>query len=224
MQYGETDSTFAIDRRYLDWLTQGDCLPLLIAPFADTQALTEALDACDGLLIPGGNDIDPGLYGAEPLPGGDTPVPLRDHAELFAVREAYRRNLPFLGVCRGLQMMNVALGGTLVQDLPEGPASIRHRNEEPVTGAHHTVEPVRGGLLALITGDAPYGVASLHHQAVDRLAAPLTVEAYAPDGVIEAASAPDRSFFLGVQWHPETLAESAPSVALAQAFAEACRR
>lgn len=221
MQYGESEATFGIDRRYVGWLAGVGAVPLLIPPLGDRVALDRALGLVQGLVIPGGNDIDPARYGAEPSPNNDSPVPLRDEAETYLLAEAFRRDLPYLGVCRGLQVMNVALGGTLIQQLNPDASPVRHSNREPVSRPHHDVRPVSGGLLDRIVGTSPLAVASLHHQAVDRVADPLVVEATAADGVIEALSAPARRFFLGVQWHPEMFAQTPGSRALAEALAQA---
>ncbi|MFG1923604.1 gamma-glutamyl-gamma-aminobutyrate hydrolase family protein [Cryptosporangium sp. NPDC048952] len=169
----------------------------------------DVLDAVDGLIVSGGVDVDPALYGAVPHPSTDPPQVARDAGELTLIRGSFARDLPLLGVCRGAQLMAVARGGTLVQDLPLGV----HRD---VLGVFnwHPVTPV-GGLLADILGDAELKVNAHHHQAVDDPGS-LVVTARAEDGVIEAVEDPTQRFAIGVQWHPELLEDSRLFVALVE--------
>ncbi|WP_051571278.1 gamma-glutamyl-gamma-aminobutyrate hydrolase family protein [Cryptosporangium arvum] len=158
----------------------------------------DVLDALDGLIVSGGVDVDPALYGAEPHPSTDAPQVDRDAGELLLIHGAFARDLPLLGVCRGAQLMAVARGGTLIQDLPLGV----HREVLGVFN-QHPVTPV-GGLVAQLLGDAEFKVNAHHHQAVDDPGS-LVVTARAEDGVVEAVEDPAMRFAVGVQWHPELL-------------------
>jgi putative glutamine amidotransferase len=161
------------------------------------------LDALDALVIAGGVDIDPALYGADRHPATDPPRAERDAGELLLVRGAFARDLPLLGVCRGAQMMAVAAGGTLTQDLPE---AVGHSGHREVMGewSWHTARPAPGSRLASIAGETEVRVNAHHHQAVED-PGKLTASAWADDGVIEAVEDPHQRFAVGVQWHPEML-------------------
>lgn len=224
MQYSETvPGAFDIDPGYLRLLEFSGANVLTVDPSEDDDYLTAMLDRADGLLIPGGNDIDPALYGGRALPGMDEPVPLRDHAEAFLLRAAYDRHMPYLGVCRGLQMMCVLAGGNLYQQIAdEVPGALNHWQTQPFSEPSHEVRIVPDTPLHRILDRDSLAVNSVHHQAVHRPGDGVVVQATAPDGVIEAAYRPDRAFFMAVQWHPEQTPDDEPSRRLAHAFAQAC--
>ena len=197
-------------------------LPIL-AP-ADADAL---LDGMAGLILTGGEDVDPTHYHRAAHPALGEVHAERDAFELALVRAARARRLPTLAICRGIQILNVALGGTLVQDLPsERPDASPHDGTWERSHRVHRVEVVAGSRLAAALGAAVLPVNSLHHQAVDTAAAGLRVVATAPDGVIEGLES-DRSdwWMVGVQWHPEELTDGpdAWDRALFGAFAAAVR-
>jgi len=172
---------------------------LLVPP--SERALEETLDALDGLVLSGGPDLDPGLYGAEPHPQTRDVRPERDRAEIALLRAALERDLPVLAVCRGSQVLNVALGGDLEQHVPDVVGHDGHK-ELPGTFSEHRVEIVPGTRLhALLGGSA--AVKSHHHQGYRRIGRDLRPAARAEDGTIEALEAPERRFALGVLWHPE---------------------
>ena len=170
--------------------------------------LPAALDGCDAVLLTGGLDVDPQRYGQPRHETVEVDAD-RDAFEFALTRAALDRDLPLLGICRGAQVLNVAAGGSLVQDLPSGrPSTIRHRVVEPKHAIAHDVTIKSGTHLArLLTGrlDESQRVAvnSRHHQSVDEVAPGFVVSATAPDGVIEAIERPDATFCVGVQWHPE---------------------
>jgi putative glutamine amidotransferase len=188
-----------------------------------------ALDACHGLLLPGGVDVHPRRYGRPDLrPRCRTVDEERDELELGCVETALASGLPLLGVCRGLQLVNVALGGTLVADLPDEQRAIHDKLAPPSGGdRQHAVDVASGSLLARLAGASPEPgiVSSAHHQAADAVAPDLVAAARARDGVIEALErrrgAADASFLLLVQWHPERMPPSPLSAALARAFLDA---
>ena len=167
-----------------------------------------ALDGADGLMLTGGDDVEPSRYG-EPVHAATVPAESgRDEFELALVRAARERRLPIFAICRGIQVLNVALGGTLVQDLPsERPSTIAHSQREPRQEATHAVKVMgEGTRLGRVLGSLEVQVNSMHHQAIDRLGFGLREVAWAPDGVIEGVEMPGEDrFVLGVQWHPEEL-------------------
>ncbi len=164
-------------------------------PPDDTRYATQTVARLDGLVIAGGPDVDPVRYGAEREPRTGPPAPERDAWELALIEAALAARLPLLGICRGMQLLNVALGGTLVQHI-DG-----HAEVVGVFGGH-AVKPVPGSLYAGVVPEETF-VPTYHHQAVDRLGEGLIPSAYAADGTVEAVELPSADWVLGVQWHPE---------------------
>jgi len=195
-------------------------------PLALGDGSTAALEGVDGLLLTGGDDVDPALYGEAPHATYDVCEPGRDAFEIDLVRRALAADIPVLAICRGLQVLNVALGGTLIQDLPSEPARLlRHDAEGPPTTLAHTVAVTTGSCLAALVGpDETRAVNSRHHQAVRALGAGLVVTATSPDGVIEGAEVPAARFCVGVQWHPENFHATGEFDRLFDGFVEACRK
>lgn len=190
---------------YVDAIFQAGGLPMVLPPL--TPGFAESLvDAIDGLCIPGGPDIHPSLYGHDAHEMlGPTESEL-DEFELALVTEALERRVPVLGICRGAQMINVAMGGTLHQHLPACvDDTLPHRQDVDMARATHAVRVASGSLLAAALGRETVEVNSLHHQAVDRVGEGLEAVAWAPDGVVEAVEGTGDSFLLGVQWHAEGL-------------------
>jgi len=190
--------------------------PLLVPPSDD--GIEETLAVLDGLLFSGGSDLDPETYGAEAHPETNGVRAERDQAELALLEAALARDMPVLAVCRGSQVLNVALGGDLVQHLPEIVGHERHKHT-PGVFADHDVEVLPGTKLEALVGDhAP--VKSHHHQGYGRLGAGLREAARAEDGTVEAIEDPERRFALGVLWHPE----AGEDAALFEALVEEARR
>ena len=194
-----------------------------------TRALTSLLSRYDGLLLPGGADVDPRRYGEEPHPSVRNTDHDLDEVQVGLAKLALELDFPTLAICRGLQVMAVAAGGTLYQDLPSQRCSdIRHRVTEPKDFLAHSVEVEPGSLLAEVSGSSAFEVNSRHHQAAREgrpagWIGPLRVVAWAPDGVVEGLEHPQRSFLVAVQWHPENLVPENPAaLALLKAFIEAC--
>jgi len=165
----------------------------------------EVLDLLDGLILAGGSDIDPACYGADAHPETLHTVPERDAAELALARRAVDRDIPVLGICRGMQVINVAFGGTLTQHLPEELGHEEHRRTPgSFDGSDHDVRLTPGSLAARAAGEELHGTKSHHHQGVDAVGTRLQVTGFSMlDDLPEAIEAPDRRFVLGVQWHPE---------------------
>jgi putative glutamine amidotransferase len=188
-----------IPTMYVEAIERAGGRPLLVPPSED--GVEETLDALDGLLFSGGSDLDPDVYGATPHPETNGVRPHRDAAELALLTAALERDMPVLAVCRGSQVLNVALGGDLVQHLPEVVGDERHK-VTPGVFAEHDVDVSRESVLgSLIGARAP--VKSHHHQGFGRLGAGLQPVAQAEDGTIEALEDPGRRFAVGVLWHPE---------------------
>lgn len=195
---------------------------VLIPPGADAEALAEHLD---GLLLPGGDDIDPKYYG-EPLHPKAELVNAARFDQEWALLKAFEvRRKPVLGICYGCQLLNVWRGGSLYQHLPELPsvtlAHQRASREEPFP--RHFVEVVPESKLAQLIGQTRFEIVSAHHQAVRTPGKGLVITAYSPDGVIEALEDPAHPFFVGVQWHPERDPDAPATRALFEAFVQACR-
>ena len=207
------------------------CLPVLVPAVGPKTECCAVLDRLDGLLITGSpSNVEPYHYGGPPSMEGTLHDPERDATTLPLIREAVRRDLPVLAICRGIQELNVALGGTLHQRIFDMPERFNHRRRRRPTipdseryGPAHPVRLSPGGRLIELAGAGEVMVNSLHGQGIDRPAPDLLVEAVAPDGQIEAVSLPGARFVIGVQWHPEYKAVENPlSRALFSAFAQAC--
>jgi putative glutamine amidotransferase len=204
------------------------CLPIAIPAVGLKIDITAVLDMLDGLLLTGSpSNVHPSEYGSEPLDAEIMHDLARDATTLPLIREAVRRDLPVLAICRGIQELNVALGGTLHQRLQDMPNRISHRprkgSPDGPYGPAHSVALTPGGLLAALAGSEEIMVNSLHSQGIDRPAPRLRVEALAPDGQIEGVSLPQARFVVGVQWHPEyKVLENPVSAALFAAFGRVC--
>ena len=191
-----------VPETYLDAVRRGGGIPVVIPVHGDPAA--QICARLDALVLTGGGDVDPCRYGG-PADGSEDVDRARDAVETALLREALDRGMPFLAICRGAQLLNVVLGGTLLPDLRADGRAV-HWNTETWDGGVHPVEVVRGSLLSRVAGDS-FLVNSIHHQAVDRLAPVVTAVAHSPDGVIEAIEVEEHPFALGVQWHPECLAD-----------------
>ena len=184
----------------MDAVTSNDEIPFLISYETPAEKI---LAAADGIILTGGGDIDPGYFGEALDPRADLVLPIRDAYEIELCRKAYALDKPVLAVCRGVQVLNVALGGSLFQHIDN------HSFPEIRDRIIHDVRIFKDTRLFAALGVETAGVNSIHHQAVNRVADGLRVSALSPDGVIEALEAPDKTFILGVQWHPEALLASA---------------
>ena len=215
---------------YTDGVNLAGGTAVLLPPQPDSP--DRVLDGLDGLIITGGRDLDPAGYGQQRHPETDEPVPAnqqRDAWEIALVRGAIRRGMPVLGICRGAQVINVALGGTLFQDIPtQCPGKLEHRNAEKYEHCFHDVRILPNTWLSRLYPDiVTRRVNTIHHQAIDALGEGLVVEALSePDGVVEAVRWEGHCFVVGVQWHPEFLKPDDATVLatrpLLDAFLEAC--
>ena len=200
-----------LSRSYVDAVQRAGGLAVLLAPDPQlVQQPAQALELIDGLLLAGGADIDPASYGQPAHAETRDSVPERDAFEIALTRAAIELDLPVLGICRGMQLINVALGGTLTQHLPEHLGHQEHRRVlGSFDGSDHDVDVADGTLAMRVIANTPHATKSHHHQGIDRIGEGLRISATSPfDGLIEAVELPQRAFVLGVQWHPEADAMS----------------
>ena len=218
-----------LNAAYLTAMENAGLVPLVVPPLADPDAADRILAGVDGLVLSGGEDVAPEYFGEEPHPRLGTVNKVRDATEIALISAARRLRMPVLAICRGIQVLNVECGGSLIQDIgAQRPHALEHdghgggRDE-----ARHAVEIEKDSILALATGATRLDVNSLHHQAIDRLGDGLRVTATAPDGIIEGVESTDDWWVLAVQWHPEEMDRCAEPGAepgpLFKAFAEAVR-
>ena len=217
---------FGQNQSYVHAVARAGAAPLLIPLLADEALLRALYDRIDGLLLPGGEDVHPNQYG-EPVHDRCGKISdLRDGVELALIRWAMADHKPLLAICRGIQVLNVALGGSLYQDIQ---AQVPQAGEHNCHASHarnqvaHDVAVAADSRLAYLVGTDSLPVNSFHHQAVKEVAPGLVVAARAPDGVIEAVEGEGQAFVLGVQWHPEEMAaEDDRAQRLFDALVEAC--
>ncbi len=198
--------TCTLAEGYYQSVLKAGGIPFIIPPFFETDRLGALLDRLDGILFSGGGDINPLLLGEEPIKELHSITSVRDRQELLLARLAYDRQIPMLGICKGIQVINAALGGTNYQDIHtqmEG-VRIKHSQDEDRRYPSHTVNLTKGTILASLFEEAELAVNSFHHQACKELAPGLTVSATSTDGVIEAVESSEFKSILAVQWHPET--------------------
>lgn len=213
---------YALRQNYCDVVAAGGGIPVLLPYTAD--AAGECLARLDGLLLSGGDfDIDPARFGDERRHESVRTKDRRTDFEFAAARAALGRDKPVLGICGGQQLLNVALGGTLIQHIPDAvPGALAHEQPNPRDQPGHTVDVAADTLLRRIVGTHELAVNSAHHQAARTVGRGVAINARAPDGVVEGIEDPRRRFCLGVQWHPEYLV-SAGDGAILDAFVDACR-
>jgi putative glutamine amidotransferase len=203
------------DFDYVEGVAAAGGVPVVLPPLVEPRAAEALLDGMDGLLLSGGSDLDPTYYGEEPVPELGVTIPERDAFEIALLEHALRRSIPIFGICRGMQVLNVALGGTLYQDLPsqmDHMVLLGHRQETPKWQPTHEVRVDEDSRIATIMGTAELKVNSYHHQAVKELASGLVAVASSPDGVIEAVEStePSKRWMIGVQWHAEAMRDAGP--------------
>ena len=229
------DTSISLAETYQQAVIDAGCLPLVLPNAANREVIAECVRRCDGALFTGGDDINPRLYTKKLSPALRKTVTIepgeRDLRELILVDEIFKQRKPVFGICRGHQIINVALGGTLVVDIPSQiPGAINHRRPDKKSQIVHEARLTAGSMLAKITRKQRLGVNSTHHQAVGRVAKPLQVTALSDDGIVEAMELrPEEAdllpYFLTVQFHPERLARRHPEhQELFNAFGRACVR
>lgn len=208
---------------YLEGIQQYGGIPVVFPLTGDAETIRQLVDAVDGLLFTGGHDVSPLIYGEAP-DEKTVSCRKRDDMELLSLRFSMEQHKPVLGICRGIQFINAALGGTLYQDLPsQKVSSVKHNQPKPYDRASHKVLLNAGTPLYEALRSDCIEVNSLHHQAVRTVAPGLSVMATAEDGLVEAFFKPDEKFFWAVQWHPEFMLTDAVSKTIFKAFAESMR-
>ncbi len=218
---GERDRAFAYTT-YIEALRRAGAVPVLIPPQPENAA--ELVESLDGIVLAGGEDCDPALYGQARHPRVvDLMNAARQTNDLTLAKVARERGIPLLGICLGLQMMNVAGGGTLVQDIDSAIETEIQHASIPEDRARHDVIVEKGTKLASIVPAIELNVNSSHHQAIADVAEGLRVTAHAPDGVVEGLEDPRHPFYVGVQWHPEDMSGEGSAVTLFDAFVKAAR-
>jgi putative glutamine amidotransferase len=232
-QKGEefADASISLSNRYTDAIIAAGGLPQIFPATTSREVIAESVERCDGILMTGGDDIDPNLY-AKDLPENLAKTvgqlePERDKWETVLIAETMRRQKPLLGICRGHQMLNIALGGTLVVDIPsQVPNALDHRRMDKKMEPVHDVTIEADSMLGRITGQTTLGVNSTHHQAIGKLADSLRAVATSVDGIIEAVELKEPGaspFLLAVQFHPERLIDrNEVFLQLFRSFIEAC--
>lgn len=189
---------------YMDGIQQAGGTPIIFPFSADEAELKQVAQMCDGFLFTGGHDVSPEVYHKEPLEGLVSCCKKRDAMEEIVLRDAVQSGKPVLGICRGIQFINAALGGTLYQDIPtQHPSAVEHHQQPPYHMPSHEVAVVKGSPLYKYLKTENLPVNSCHHQAIKELAPGLEVMAVAPDGLVEAVHMPGHRFLWSVQWHPE---------------------
>ena len=229
------DRSISLSARYLEAMARAGALPVAMPATISREVIAGCVARSDGVLLTGGDDIDPRLYGAKLPRAVRQTVNVtpdsgeRDFRELLVIDEVFRQHKPLLAICRGHQILNVALGGTLVADIPrQRPSAVAHGRNEDRDQIVHDVRLTPGSLLAKISGGLKLGVNSTHHQGVARVAPPLRVVATSDDGMVEGLELKSGGFrwlpfLLSVQFHPERLADRYPAhQAIFQKFARVC--
>lgn len=204
-RWGFWDADAAIvPSSYLHAVRRAGAMSVLVPPIPSSSAQCDAiLDRVDGVLLIGGVDVDPSTYGARRETHTETGNPARDAHELALTRCALERDTPLLGICRGMQLLNVALGGSLIQHLDDKKRAVHRRALGTFEGTDHTVRLVARSAVHAAIGEIDHCVHCHHHQAVDQLGTDLRAVAHAHDGVVEAVESNSHTYAVGVQWHPE---------------------
>lgn len=217
-----------ISHANVDAITRAGGIPVVLPNILEEDNIEELANKIDGLYVTGGADIDPTLFGEEPHKdlGGVTPT--RDYFELTMTKKILDKGKPFMGVCRGSQILNVAAGGTLYQDIhaQTDKALLQHAQKAPRSHGSHFVEIEEGSLLHRLTGVEKHKINSYHHQAAKDVADGFQVSGRASDGIVEAIEKKDHPFVLGVQWHPELMLveDDEASMKIFKGFIEACKK
>lgn len=217
---GERDRAFAY-MTYVEAIRRAGAVPVVIPPQPENAA--DIIEALDGLVLAGGKDCDPTVYGEDPHPTIDPMDQRRQNNDLTLAREARDRGIPTLGICLGLQVMNVAAGGSLVQDIDSAVQTEIQHASDPSNRVRHDIVVEGGTNLASLIGAGEFNVNSSHHQAIKNVAEGFRVTAYAPDGIVEGLEDPKHPFYVGVQWHPEDMNGESMASKLFGALVDAAR-
>ena len=222
---GKRGDAYFLLASYVDLVARRGAMPAILPLVSTLEEARETVGRFDGLVLTGGRDLDPSRYGQSARRPDLLGSPSRNASDLYYARAAQERGTPTLGICLGIQVMNVEFGGTLLQHIPEDlPGALEHEEEHEETDSpEHPVAIQAGTLLARILGTGTGVVNSFHHQSVDRVAPGFRVAARSSDGVVEAIERTDHPFYVGVQWHPERMPDSPSTQRLMGAFLDAAR-
>lgn len=205
-EYSNNIKLNKVNNTYIDAIQRAGAVPIILPVVEEIEFIDRYLDVLQGVVLTGGEDISPLLYGQEPSREVDTISFDRDSMEMEIFKKSYSKNIPVLGICRGIQMINVALGGTLYQDIyREIPNAIGHISGFSISGGYHTIEIVKDSKMYEIFNKENIQVNSQHHQSVRDVGKNLKVNAYTSDGVVEGIESTNDKFVLGVQFHPEAM-------------------
>ncbi len=218
---GKRESAFTY-LTYVESLRRAGAVPVLIPP--QPENAVDIIEGLDGILLAGGDDCDPQVYGEEPHPTVEPMDPRRQSNDLTLARAARERGIPTLGICLGLQVMNIAAGGTLMQDINSAMETEIQHASIPEDRARHDVIVEQGTKLSGIIGERELNVNSSHHQAIKSVGNGLRITALAPDGVVEGLEDPRHPFYVGVQWHPEDMRGENSASSIFGAFVDAARK
>jgi putative glutamine amidotransferase len=220
---GEPPRTeLALGERYLDAIRVAGGMPVILAP-VQADSVEELIGRLDAVCLSGGPDLHPSAYGTLPHDELGPTEPALDEFELALARAAVARGIPVLGICRGMQVLNVAMGGSLHQHLPDHEGGVEHRQQRPSGQPTHRVTLGRASRLTKVIGRRYVEVNSFHHQGLHAIGKGLAIAGHAPDGHVEAIEAPGRRFTFGVQWHAECLVDRPEHLALFRGLIRAAR-
>lgn len=213
-----------INRAYIKVIEKYGGIPLLIPSLEKMELAGVLLERISGLMLTGGVDVDPYYFGEEPLPGQRNIEPYRDKLEISLVERALKHNMPILGICRGMQVLNIGAGGDIYQDIhSQLETTLKHEQKAPGYYPTHSLETNPGTILHEITGSNSFRVNSFHHQAVRRLARGFVASGFASDGLVEAIESEEHDFVLAFQYHPELMCPGhRESEEIFRAFVSAC--
>ncbi len=222
--YDQKERRYFLPEAYIEAVVKAGGMPVILPGAESIKTVVPYFTALGGLVLAGGGDVDPSLFNEEPLPGLGEISPERDKFEIKLIKTALRKNLPILGICRGIQILNVACGGTVIQHIPsEVKKPLKHSQTAPRWYSTHQVFIEKSSHLVQIMKMNIARVNSFHHQAVREPAQGFNISARSNDGVIEAIEHPRYKFVIGVQWHPECMIDKdRKSRLLFKAFIEAC--
>ena len=210
---------------YMNGITEAGGIPIMLPLTDDSSVISQLLDNVQGILLTGGHDVDPRIYGEEPIPECGPACTMRDSMEKELLDQALEKNMPVLGICRGIQFMNAYLGGTLYQDLPtQFGSQVEHHMSPPYDVPVHSVSVREDSGLYRILNRNKLEVNSYHHQAIKDTADRLKVMAVSEDGLVEAVEMPDKRFVWAVQWHPEfNFSKDENSLKIFEEFIRQCK-
>ncbi len=218
----ENEAHFYLSQAYVEAVEEAGGLPVILPGCTSQEEMARLLCLIQGLILSGGGDVDPVHFGEEPLPGLGEIDPTRDIFELSFTRLALAAEIPVLGICRGMQILNISFGGSIYQDMvTQVKGCLEHYQKAPRWHPTHKVKIAAGTILARIFGATRFWVNSFHHQAVRQLAPGFITSALAVDGIIEGIESTSHPFALGLQWHPENLKEHH---VLFHALVKACKK